>query len=126
MKSVSQAKGPDYYELLDVDASASHDQIRTAYRRLARQLHPDAGGNAGVFRLVREAFETLSDPIACSHYDAVRNGSEPPADTAAPATANTRLNPEDLGQTAKIPPPLLPYIAATRRRATASEQLQFG
>lgn len=32
MKSVSQAMVPDYYELLDVDASASHDQIRVAYR----------------------------------------------------------------------------------------------
>ncbi len=66
MKSVSQAKIPDYYELLDVDASASHDQIRVAYRRLARQLHPDAGGNAGLLRLLREAFETLSDPAARS------------------------------------------------------------
>ncbi len=59
----------DYYELLGVDRSASAAEIKTAYRALAKVMHPDAGGTSGSFRLLREAYETLNDPDRRAHYD---------------------------------------------------------
>jgi len=57
------------YEALGVARTASSEQIQEAYRNLAKQVHPDAGGNAALFRLVREAYETLIDPAARAVYD---------------------------------------------------------
>jgi curved DNA-binding protein len=52
----------DYYNILGVDASASEDQIRQAYKRLAMQHHPDRGGDAARFQEIQEAYSTLTDP----------------------------------------------------------------
>ncbi|GAB3435282.1 J domain-containing protein [Actinophytocola sediminis] len=59
----------DYYELLGVPPGASATEIRSAYRTLAKVMHPDAGGTAGTFRLLREAYDTLSDPELRESYD---------------------------------------------------------
>ena len=48
------------YEILDVSPAATPEEIRSAYRRLAPQVHPDQGGTAGLFRMVHQAYETLS------------------------------------------------------------------
>lgn len=65
-------RGNDYYDLLGVTRDATPTEIRSAYRALAKRLHPDTGGTAGTFRLLREAYETLSDPDLRDDYD---NGS---------------------------------------------------
>ncbi len=60
----------DYYDVLGVGKAASSTEIKTAYRRLAKSHHPDAGGSALTFQLVREAYDTLSDPLRRAGYDA--------------------------------------------------------
>ena len=67
-------RGIDYYELLGVPRDASAAEIRSAYRALAKAMHPDTGGTAGAFRLLREAYDTLADPGRRADYDL---GDEP-------------------------------------------------
>jgi molecular chaperone DnaJ len=68
----------DLYEILEVDRSATPDELKKSYRRLARQLHPDANpGNAEAearFKEVSQAYEILSDPERRANYD--RFGSD--------------------------------------------------
>ncbi len=63
-----------YYEILGVSPSADLTQIRAAYKRLAFQYHPDLHPNDKEaeerFKMINEAYHTLSDPVKKSRYDA--------------------------------------------------------
>lgn len=63
----------DYYQILGVERGASQEQIKKAYRRLARQHHPDANsddpGAADRFKEIGEAYRVLSDPDKRAQYD---------------------------------------------------------
>lgn len=60
----------NYYEVLGVPRSASREEIRSAYRRLAKQQHPDhPGGSQEKFSLLREAHAVLSDPDQRKKHD---------------------------------------------------------
>ncbi len=51
------------YELLELTPNATLDDVKSAYRRLAPQVHPDQGGTRALFRLVHEAYETLTNDL---------------------------------------------------------------
>jgi len=51
----------DYYKILGVDQSASSDEIKKAYYRLAHKYHPDKGGDEKKFKEINEAYQVLSD-----------------------------------------------------------------
>lgn len=77
----------DYYDVLGVARDASGEEIKQAYRGLARRHHPDVADDKSkaelTFKEINEAYEVLSDPGKRAQYDrfgAVGNGGAPPGD----------------------------------------------
>ena len=67
----------DYYEILGVDKSASKEDIKKAFYKLAHKYHPDKkDGNEAKFKQVNEAYQVLSDDAKRSKYDQFGAGFE--------------------------------------------------
>jgi hypothetical protein len=90
-------RGIDYYELLGVGRGASTTEIKSAYRSLAKVMHPDAGGTDGTFRMLQEAYETLKDPLRRRDYD---RGSTRPTGTAT--RTRPTAHPRRTGRTGRL------------------------
>ena len=57
------------YERLGLTKNATQGEIKSCYRRLVKQHHPDAGGEKERFLEIQDAWETLNDPLKKEHYD---------------------------------------------------------
>ena len=66
----------DYYMILDIPEFSTQDEIKSAYRKLARKWHPDVAGNSSDvitrFKEINEAYEVLSDKSKKADYDTAR------------------------------------------------------
>jgi len=89
----------DFYETLGVNRTASDDEIKKAYRNMARRHHPDLQteeaqkkSSEEKFKEVNEAYETLSDQQKRKRYDMLQTGSDlVEADSATPSTISSRI-----------------------------------
>ena len=60
----------NYYEILGINKSASDDEIKKAYRKLAKEYHPDTGaGDPEKMRILNDAYAVLGDPDKRAGYD---------------------------------------------------------
>jgi curved DNA-binding protein len=99
-------KFKDYYETLAIERGASAEEIKKAYRRLARQCHPDISKEEGAeerFKEISEAYQTLSDPEKRQAYDDLgrHNPGEdfrPPPDWETPFSTGPSQQEVDLSE----------------------------
>ena len=70
------ASTPDYYKILGVSRDADEAALKKAFRKLAREHHPDRGGDEEKFKEINEAYEVLSDPKKRQLYDQYGTANE--------------------------------------------------
>lgn len=78
-----------FYDELGVDRGADAEQIKAAYRRRARETHPDTGGKREDFQRVQAAYDVLGDEKKRAYYDATGSAGAHPGD--APTSAEMLL-----------------------------------
>lgn len=61
----------DYYSILGADETASQEEIERLYKRLAKQHHPDRGGDIEEMKAINEAFRVLGNPASRRTYDSL-------------------------------------------------------
>ncbi len=77
----------DYYEILSLDSKATTDDIKKAYRELAKKYHPDINKSSTseeLFKLISEAYEVLSDDAKRMQYDLYRKFENEPGKEEGP------------------------------------------
>ena len=91
------ANKPDYYKTLGVSKNATADEIKKAYRKLAREAHPDAGGDEEKFKDINEAYEVLSDEKKRQLYDQYGTANESQIPFNWGGAGGTTVNFSDFG-----------------------------
>eukprot|EP00438_Fugacium_kawagutii_P009931 Skav225821 [mRNA] locus=scaffold1814:50714:55862:+ [translate_table: standard] len=103
-----------YYQILEVDRTATLEEIRLAFKKRALQVHPDKGGSKEAFHQVYEALETLADPAARQNYDrglvqgtarAAASARSHPKRREAKAKAKPATKQAETPRTPKVPKP---------------------
>jgi molecular chaperone DnaJ len=96
----------DYYKVLGVSATATEKEIKSAYRKLSKQFHPDATkGDESRFKEVSAAYEVIGDPAKRKEYDEVRRlgpaanpfGGGGRGPNMGPFAGTTNIRVDDLG-----------------------------
>ena len=80
----------DYYDKLGISRNASASEIKQAFRRKAKDLHPDKGGDPKKFQEVNEAYDTLKDPQKKQMYD--QYGTSDPQQMGGNPFGNTHFS----------------------------------
>ena len=110
----------DYYAILGLQPTTNLEEVKRAYRDLARQHHPDvSGGDAEAFRSIQEAYEVLRDPVLRQAYDRQRVarglGCEAPLECAITLSA-TQLAASDTPQMLYVLLDLRPRQTVVKQR----------
>ncbi len=110
----------NYYARLGVAKSASPEEIQRAYRRAARQFHPDTNKKTGaneLFLLVQEAFDTLTDPDKRREYDVTLPDDidSPPALMVNTLYSRSQVTPGELNQVVYVLLDLMPALTEEER-----------
>lgn len=93
----------DYYEILGITKTASQEEVKKAFHKLAHKYHPDKGGDEKKFKEINEAYQVLSDAQKRQQYDQFgRVGGDFSAGGAGDfnwswQNQNVNFDPEDLG-----------------------------
>ena len=100
----------DYYSILGVPKTASQDEIKKSFRKLAMQYHPDKGGDETKFKQINEAYSVLGDPAKRAEYDSPQQfkfragdfGNDPFADMMSQMFGGRVRKNQDITIAAKI------------------------
>lgn len=85
----------DPFEILNIDASSANSTvIKSAYRQLSKQHHPDKGGDASVFQKINLAYKALTDDVARDNYERYGHPDGPQTSTLDFALPDWLLHPE--------------------------------
>lgn len=109
-------KKPDHYKTLEIDQDASQQEVKKAYRKLARKYHPDMNpGDAKaveMFKQIKEAYEVLSNPFERDKYDREYDGAASSGGAASGTGADPYAQQQggddfevDFGGGSSAPPP---------------------
>lgn len=98
MSAIKQAT-PNYFDVLGVSMGASDDQVKVAYRKLAKERHPDTGGNAEQMKEINAAYEKLKTK-AGRHKHRRELSEQSAEDTETPPPSQGARNP---GERANAP-----------------------